>query len=475
MPLIVATTQTTSNSTYILAVSADLYVPLGVTSISTGGNGALGTGGNHRVVVSGSLFGAAVAISLGTETSDPGNSVLVNASGAVEGFATGIAMRSSNGRIINYGTISGIGRGIDAFSPFNATDKISVINYGNIIGSTAIASDAGTTIISNFGSIVTTRMDAIFTDEGNDILRNRGSIDGNVNLWRGNDLLINRGTITGDVDMYQNDDTLDNRGGIIEGTIMMGAGADTFRPGASEETANGDADIDTLDFTSASSIKIALDGSFAATGVAAGDLYMGFENVTGSRTGANVLTGDFSGNALTGGDANDTLSGQAGNDVLSGGLGNDFLFGGSDSDELRGGDGNDRLTGGSGKDVLLGGNGANIFIFGPGDFSGITSATADFIADFSQLNRDRIDLKLVDANDNLAKNQAFKFIGTAAFSGTAGELRYFSYSVGIGGSSERLVLGDTNGDGTADFAIRLSAVLDFPSSNLTLFAADFIL
>jgi Ca2+-binding RTX toxin-like protein len=468
----IATTQTTSESTYALGAFEDLYVPLGVTSISSGGNGAFGTGSGHKVIVSGSLFGAATTISLGDEVTDTGNSVMVNASGNVESFDIGIAMRATDGRITNFGTISAVNRGIDAYSPVDGNGKITVVNYGRIIGSTAIASDAGTTIISNFGSIVTTSSSAIFSDVGNDIVRNRGSIVGNVNLWKGNDLLINRGTIAGDVDMFENDDTLDNRSGTIDGLISMGTGVDTFKPGSGFETANGDGGLDTLDFTSASSLKLALDSSFAATGVAAGDVYTSFENVLGSRTGANVITGDGVGNALTGGDAKDTLSGQAGNDVLSGGSGDDILLGGSDNDELRGGDGNDRLTGGSGKDVLLGGNGANTFIFGPGDFSGTTSGTADFIADYSQFFGDKIDLALIDANIATTKNDAFTFIGTAAFHNVAGELRYTSYTVGLGGSSERLVLGDTNGDGTADFAIRLSATLD---TVLALFATDFVL
>ena len=474
MALRIATNQTTLATTYTLGALDGLYVPVGVSSLSSEDVGAFADGSGHKVVVSGSLFGATGGIRLGSAVTDSGNTVLVNASGNVESFGTGIALKASNGRVVNYGTISGA-RGIDAASPLSASARISIANYGRISGDLAIGSDAGTTFISNFGTIASLSVTAIYTDVGNDVLRNRGSIVGDVNLWKGDDLLINRGTITGIVSMQDNNDTVDNRGGTIDGLIDFGAGVDTFKPGSTEETAAGGDGIDTLDFSNSGSVRLALDGSFAATGVALGDTYSGFENVVGSKTGANVLTGDGVANVLTGGDGKDTLSGQAGADTLNGGLGDDILLGGTGDDTLNGGEGIDRLTGGIGKDTMIGGLGADVFIFGPADFSGITSGTADFLGDFNRASGDRIDLALIDAKTATTANEAFTFIGTAAFSGVAGELRYFTYGVGIGGSSERLVLGDTNGDKTADFAIRLSATLDFPSSLLTLSATDFVL
>ena len=64
---------------------------------------------------------------------------------------------------------------------------------------------------------------------------------------------------------------------------------------------------------------------------------------------------------------------------------------------------------------------------------------------------DMIDLGLLDANAAVGGNQAFVFIGQAAFSGTAGELRtYLTNSV-------HYVAGDVNGDGVADFIIQLGS------------------
>jgi serralysin len=58
---------------------------------------------------------------------------------------------------------------------------------------------------------------------------------------------------------------------------------------------------------------------------------------------------------------------------------------------------------------------------------------------------------VIDANANTAGNQAFTFIGAAAFSGAAGQLRTYSQD------GSNYVAGDVNGDGEADFTINLGA------------------
>ena len=62
---------------------------------------------------------------------------------------------------------------------------------------------------------------------------------------------------------------------------------------------------------------------------------------------------------------------------------------------------------------------------------------------------DLIDLSAVDANSLAGGDQAFAFIGTGAFTNVAGQLRYEQ----VGGNT--YVYGDTNGDGIADFMIRV--------------------
>jgi hypothetical protein len=120
-------------------------------------------------------------------------------------------------------------------------------------------------------------------------------------------------------------------------------------------------------------------------------------------------------------------------------------------DLLFGGEGNDLLVGGAGRDWLSGGPGADTFRFANGDFAGGTLALADVISDFNELEGDRIDLSAIDAIAGGA-DDAFRFLGSAAFSGAGGELRTGIYS-------GYLVLeGDTTADGKADFAIRLDGL-----------------
>ena len=83
-----------------------------------------------------------------------------------------------------------------------------------------------------------------------------------------------------------------------------------------------------------------------------------------------------------------------------------------------------------------------------------TFSTADIIRDFSSTDADKINLGFVDANsaNGAGTNEAFAFIGTNAFHNVAGELRYEQVSGDI------FVYGDTNGDGIADFMIRLDGL-----------------
>ena len=58
-----------------------------------------------------------------------------------------------------------------------------------------------------------------------------------------------------------------------------------------------------------------------------------------------------------------------------------------------------------------------------------------------------VDLSAIDANANSAGNQAFIYIGTALFSGVAGQIATRSSAGGT------LVIADTDGDRAADFAL----------------------
>lgn len=173
------------------------------------------------------------------------------------------------------------------------------------------------------------------------------------------------------------------------------------------------------------------------------------DHLTG-RAGNDELFGYGETDLLEGGKGNDKLYGGGGNDTLKGDDGADLLDASIGDDVLSGGTGNDTLIGGSGYDELSGGAGTDRFVFktrfdSPRD---PISNQKDRIFDF-QNGVDKLDLSLIDARTDLVGNQAFKFIGTAAFTHHKGEVRY---SI----SNATRVDADLNGDGTAEFSLILS-------------------
>ena len=147
-------------------------------------------------------------------------------------------------------------------------------------------------------------------------------------------------------------------------------------------------------------------------------------------------------------------------DAIYGGGGADTISGGGGADVIDGGTGNDVLRGQGGAERLTGGAGADSFVF---DFASESAAgAADVVTDFSRSDRDRISVNPIDANVNLSGNQNFAFIGTGAFTGAAGQLRFEQ----VNGNT--FVSGDTNGDRIADFLIEVAGRVD-------LIASDFVL
>jgi Ca2+-binding RTX toxin-like protein len=195
------------------------------------------------------------------------------------------------------------------------------------------------------------------------------------------------------------------------------------------------------------------------------DAYDGRGGVVGGTVfgfaGNDRLQGGAGADRLDGGYGADALIGGKGGDTIGGGQGGDTLNGDAGRDILDGGDGADVLTGGVDKDRLTGGAGLDQFVFRDGD-SSAERAAADVITDFGHAEADRIKLNLMDADTTLADDQKFAFIGSGAFTGVAGQLHY----VQAGGNT--FVEGDTNGDGLADFAIRLDGLIN-------LVGADFVL
>ena len=190
---------------------------------------------------------------------------------------------------------------------------------------------------------------------------------------------------------------------------------------------------------SSSGVSASLRAPGGNLGDAAGDTYISIDNLVGTGF-ADVLSGNGLANAIFGGNGNDRLRGRGGNDVLVGGIG---------------------------MDVQTGGNGADTFRFtATGDTR--AGAARDRITDFNAgspgTSVDKIDLRPIDSRIEVVGNQAFSFIGTAAFSGISGQLR-----ITLKGTTT-IVSGDVNGDSIADFRIALLNVNDL--ANLT--AIDFV-
>lgn len=118
------------------------------------------------------------------------------------------------------------------------------------------------------------------------------------------------------------------------------------------------------------------------------------------------------------------------------------------NDVINADDGADTIIGGRGADQMFGGDGADIFDFDNIKESGYGAVKRDTIGDFEH-GIDKIDLRTIDANTALAGNQKFTLIKQQPFHHKAGELHLinkFGYF---------LVEGDVNGDGKADFQIKV--------------------
>ncbi len=260
-------------------------------------------------------------------------------------------------------------------------------------------------------------------------------------------------------------------GGIGHNTLIGGNGDDTYIIKSKFDTivegVNGgnDTAVSSVDFTLSNNVEnLRMTGSVGLTGIGnALDNKMsgstGDDQIYGMG-GNDVLFGGDGNDFLSGGDGNDTIDGDAGNDTLNGDAGNDVLNGGDGNDSLSGGAGNDTLNGEGGADTLSGGAGADLFVFRPGQLG--DGVNMDRITDFSSADGDKISLAAIDAKSATAAGDHFTFIGATAFHHIAGELRFEVQG------HDTIVMGDTNGDGVADFSIALTGVI-------TLHSTDFLL
>jgi Ca2+-binding RTX toxin-like protein len=188
--------------------------------------------------------------------------------------------------------------------------------------------------------------------------------------------------------------------------------------------------IETMVLLSASDARFAPPGTAFDYNVTLNDANVGAGkmltvNANGLHVGEDVT---FDGSAETDGSYRFMMG--AGNDTLTGGAHDDQFYG--------------RL----GQDVMTGGGGNDSFYFRAIGES--TAGAMDHITDFN--TGDHIDLSAIDASTTHSGNDAFAFIGEAAFSHVAGELRV------VGAGSDWTIQGDVDGDGIADISIAVTTI-----------------
>jgi Ca2+-binding RTX toxin-like protein len=246
-----------------------------------------------------------------------------------------------------------------------------------------------------FGTNATERLDAA-----------DGVTNGNDNVWGydGQDTLLG----------LDGNDWL--RGGTGDDFLVGGKGGDHLVGGEGSDWASYDG--------SSEGVYVDLFGGFGLYGDAADDTLYSIENLFGSQHD-DVLVGNAQANILKGVNGEDSLLGFDGADTLYGGGDDDNLYGHNGTDTLRGDSGDDRLDGGFGRDTMHGGADADTFIWKDVTETGLNVLTADRIMDFNAGEGDLIDLSGIDANVYAGGNQAFTFVGNAAFSGAPGEVRYY--------------------------------------------------
>lgn len=197
-------------------------------------------------------------------------------SGVIEGDSAAVLFHQSTGAVTNLN--GGVIRATDTGSA-----AIKVVWDG--------ASTAATKV-TNFGRIEAAPDGlAIEGDDGRELVRNIGTIDGTVSLGGGNDRFNGRAAEAGnDVDAGAGNDNV--KGGDFADTLIGGTGTDVLSGGGGDDQIDGGAD-------------------------------------------------------------NDTLYGHDGNDTLLGGAGNDLIRAGGDDDIIIGGTGRDTMEGQRGADQFV--------------------------------------------------------------------------------------------------------------------------
>jgi Ca2+-binding RTX toxin-like protein len=127
------------------------------------------------------------------------------------------------------------------------------------------------------------------------------------------------------------------------------------------------------------------------------------------------------------------------------------LIGSLDNNLIIGNDGSNLIDGSYGKDTLTGRGGPDHFQWSSINEIGWFNFDPDIVTDFKKSEGDLLRFDLIDADETVAGNQAFQFIGTAAFTGP-GQINW-----GTNGTDTFIQL-NTNADPTVDGIIQVLGV-----------------
>ena len=256
-----------------------------------------------------------------------------------------------------------------------------------------------------------------------------------------------------DVKTSNGADTFVTLHALYNDTVTSGAGNNSLSSfgGYDKFFAGGGTDTLTVDFSDIDT-DLGMSTSMSVDSTNGG--FQGYfyvdSNIRTDFTGAEVfnVTATRNNDTITGATGADKFNGLDGRDTLTGNGGNDTLDGGAAADVLDGGQGKDTLIAGGGADLLTGGTEADTFVFKSADFGPVDPFFIDRITDFAT-GSDKVDLTEIDANTAVANDQAFTFIGNAAFT-AAGQLH-----VVVGAGGFLYIEGNWNADLAADFVIRV--------------------
>ncbi|HKR92816.1 autotransporter outer membrane beta-barrel domain-containing protein, partial [Novosphingobium sp.] len=283
------------------------------------------------------------------DTFGSADDVTNGATGVIEG---GIALRSGDDVLRNYGTINGnvsLGGGNDTFiqsllASYNGTadggdgeDTLAfditgatytgtidpalrqlftgfeiekIIGTGQVVTQQTVQVAGGGALDLTPGSSIVVAPGETAIDGGNESVSvsNSGEVVGNVNLGGGDNVMNNAagGTITGNITTGDGANAISNDGGTITGSILAGAGADSV---TNSGTITGDVDLgagaDTLTIGSGASFGGTVDAgggadtlafntgsTYGAQTTIDGASFSGFEEVDNT-AGVNSFTGDL--------------------------------------------------------------------------------------------------------------------------------------------------------------------------------------